>query len=164
MRDARRLDGRITIGAVPDSEDLDQLVELGFKTLIDVRDADEKFGGLVEKRARERGLTYISIPMVRGAITIDEVLVFHRQVYRRGSAPLYCFSRYGKRPLALLLLFEAVASHQPLVYVYRKAATFGLDLQGDAVLDAFLVDFYNTGRMESVVAAIREVRPDLLRP
>jgi len=162
MRDARRFDSRITIGGVPDSEDLDQLVALGFKTLIDVRDGDEKFGGQVEKRARDRGLGYVSIPIVRGEIRLEDVLEFCRQIYKRGSAPLYCFSRYGKRPLALLLLFEAVASQQPLAYIYRKSATFGLNLQGDEALDSFLVDFYNHGQMEPIVASIREARPDLL--
>ena len=35
MRNARKFDDRITIGGVPDSEDLSQLKDLGYKKLVD---------------------------------------------------------------------------------------------------------------------------------
>jgi len=162
MKNARRYDSRITVGAVPDSEDLQQLERLGYKTLIDLRDDDERFGGLVEKRARDLGLAYIGIPVVRDEITIEQVLSFYQCAYRRGAAPLYCFSRYGKRPLALLLLLDAVAQQKPLTYIFRRAAKFGMNLEGDLALHAFLTDFYNSGKIEPIVAAIRELRPDLV--
>ena len=44
MINAKRFDDRITIGGVPVQEDLHQLKEIGYKTLVDVRDNDEKFG------------------------------------------------------------------------------------------------------------------------
>lgn len=162
MKNARRYDSRITIGGVPDSDDLDQLKELGYKLLIDLRDEDEKFGGLVEKRAIERGMEYASIPILRDEITIGQALTFYHKAYARGSAPLYCFSRHGKRPLALLLLLEAVARNKPLTYIFRRAASFGMNLEGDLSLNSFLTDLYNSGRMTPVVNAIRELRPDLL--
>ncbi len=162
MKNARKYDSRVTIGAVPDSEDLQQLRDLGYRTLIDLRDDDEKFGGVVEKRGRELGMAYIGIPIVRDEITMDQVLAFYQDVYRRGSGPLYCFSRHGKRPLALLLLLEAVAQHKPLSFIFRRAAKFGMNLEGDLSLNAFLTEFYNSGKMEPIVAAIRQLRPELL--
>ena len=45
MKNGRKFDERITIGGVPDNEDLEQLKELGLQTVIDVRDEEERFGG-----------------------------------------------------------------------------------------------------------------------
>ena len=61
MRNARKYDDRITIGGVPDSEDLNQLKDLGYKTLIDLREEAEKFGGLVQRLAEAMG--FRSLPV-----------------------------------------------------------------------------------------------------
>lgn len=161
MRNARKFDGRITIGSVPDSEDLAQLKELGYKTLIDLRDDQEKFGGLVQKRASKLGIKYVSMPVSRDEIRMEDVLDFYHAVYEKGSAPIYAFSRFGKRPLAFLLLFHAVLIDEPMSLIYRKASRFGLDLEGDMTLRSFLVDFYNSGCVEPIAESIRKLRPDL---
>jgi uncharacterized protein (TIGR01244 family) len=161
MRNAKRFDDRITIGGVPDSEDLAQLKELGYKTLVDLRDEEEKFGGLVERRATALGLKYLNIPIYREEIKMDDVVDFYHAVYEKGSAPIYAFSRFGKRPLAFLLLFEAVLANQPVSAIFRKAGKFGLDLEGDLSLRSFLVDFHNSGCVEPVAESIRKLRPDL---
>ena len=49
MKNAKKFDERITIGGVPDNEDLKQLKKQGYKTLIDVRDEEEKFRVYLEK-------------------------------------------------------------------------------------------------------------------
>lgn len=162
MKNARRYDKRITIGSVPTGEDLVQLKELGYKTIVDVRDEEEKFGGLVRKKTFELGMSYISIPVTREAITLKDVDTFFQTVYAKKSAPLYAFSRFGKRPLAFLLLFEAVAKGDPLIKIFRQAARFGLNLEGDLCLHSFLVEFYNEGYMALVIRSIQELRPDLL--
>lgn len=143
MRNAKKFDDRVTIGGVPDSEDLAELKELGFKTIIDLRDEDEKFGGLVEKRAVGLGLGYVSIPIRREEIKEDDVTQFHQAVYEEEKEPIYAFSRFGKRPLAFLLLFEGKGKDEHLPMIFRKASHFGLNLQGDQILQDFLVNFYN---------------------
>lgn len=151
------------MGRVPSGEDIAQLVQLGYKTLVDVREEDEKFGGQVETRARELGLHYISIPIKRDSIRIEEVQQFYEAVYARGSAPLYVFSRFGKKPLAFLLLLEVVANGESLIRVFERASRIGIDLQGDLALRAFLVEFFNSGRIVEVVESIVAYRPDLLK-
>jgi len=143
MKNAKKFDDRVTIGGVPDSEDLGQLKELGFKTLIDLRDEDDKFGGLVEKRAVDLGLRYVSIPIDREEIREDDLTQFRQAVSEKQGAPIYAFSRFGKRPLAFLLLFEAEGKDEHLPMIFRKARQFGLNLQGDLLLQDFLVNFYN---------------------
>jgi len=162
MRNARRMDRNITLGQVPDAEDLAQLAELGFRTVVDVREEDEKFGGRVEKMSREKGLGYMSISIRREEIHLDDVLRFYHVVYDKDGGPYYVFSRYGKKPLAFLLLFEAVAAGDPLGRVFQRASRIGIDLRGDLPLQSFLVNFYNSSCIEEVVGAIRELRPDLL--
>ncbi len=161
MRNARRYDDRITVGSVPDSEDLAQLKELGYKTIIDLRDEEEKFGGMVEKRSHAMGLRYIKIPIVREEIKMEDVTDFYHAIYEKGSAPIYAFSRFGKRPLAFLLLFEMVVKEEPLPTIFKKASRFGLNLEGDMPLRSFLSDFYNSGCIEPIVDSIRKLRPDL---
>ncbi|MBI5529110.1 MAG: hypothetical protein HY897_22515 [Deltaproteobacteria bacterium] len=161
MRNARKYDDRITVGSVPDQDDLNQLKEIGFKTLVDLRDEDEKFGGYVAKRTTALGLRYISIPIRRDDITVEDAVRFFNVVYEKGSAPIYAFSRFGKRPLALLLLLETVSKGEPLYKVYQRAATFGLDLEGDITLKAFLVEFYNAHWLEPIAENLAKLRPDL---
>jgi adenylylsulfate kinase len=162
MRNAIRTNERVTLGRVPDQDDLIQLAQLGYRTLVDVRADEEKFGGLVEKRACELGLRYLSVPVIRSQIELDDVLKFYRIVYDQQNAPVYAFSRFGKKPMAFLVLLEAVARAEPLPQVFRRASRWGMDLRGDLCLQEFLVDFYNAGQTGQLWQVIRELRPDLV--
>ena len=162
MRNARKYDDRITIGLVPSSEDLEQLKELGYKTLIDLRDDTERFGGLVERRAGALGLAYKSIPVARSSISLQDVKSFYEEVFKKGSAPLYVFSRLGKKPVVFLLLFETVARRGALVNIYRKADKLGFRLQGDLDFQSFLLSLVNSGEIQEIVDEVRKTRPDIL--
>jgi len=137
-------------------------LELGYKTVVDVREESEKFTGAVERRAKEQDMRYVNIPVSRETIRIEDVIGFYRNVYEKLSAPLYVFSRLGRKPLAFLLLFEAVAQSRPLVWIFQRASRIGIDLRGDMVLQSFLINFYNAGSVEEVVAEIQKLRPDLI--
>jgi protein tyrosine phosphatase (PTP) superfamily phosphohydrolase (DUF442 family) len=163
MRNARRYDFRITIGGVPSGEELEQLRDLGYRTLVDTRDAPEKFGGAVEKRALEIGLDYVSVPVDRGEISMDKLSEFYFTLYRKDSAPLYVFSRFGKRPLAFLLLLDIVRRDEPLLKLFSRASYFGLSLEEDEALHEFLVRTYRNLELERLVTAVCESRPELFR-
>jgi adenylylsulfate kinase len=163
MRNATKFDANITIGYVPDREDLAQLKELGYRTLVDVRENEEKFGGLVEKWAVDQAFHYVSIPIARDQLSLEAILGFYRIVYDKSNAPIYVFSRFGKKPLAFLVLMEAVANDEPLARVFQRASRMGVDLRGDMCLQAFLVDFFNSGNPERIKQAVAELRPELLR-
>ncbi len=161
MRNATRIDERITIGRVPTAEDLEQLARLGYRSVLDVRSSQEKFGGQVEQQARRLGLHYLSVPIIRSQIEMDDVVRFYRLVYDAANAPLYVFSRYGKKPAAFLVLLDAVAHDEPLVSVFQRASRIGFDLQGDLCLQSFLVDFFNSGCTDALRDLIGALRPDL---
>jgi adenylylsulfate kinase len=162
MKNARRFDHNITVGVVPDADDLAQLKELGYRTLVDLRADDERFGGFVEKRARSLGLAYLNAPVVRSQIDFDEVSRFYRLVYDGANAPCYVFSRYGKKPTAFLVLLEAMAWGEPMVKVARRASRLGFDLEGDPCLQRFLTDLFNGNRRSELEQLIAELRPDLV--
>ena len=163
MRNARVFNERITIGGVPDHEDLVQLKRLGYRTLVDLREAEEKFGGLVEKKAvMALALRYIAIPIQRAEINMADVTRFYDAVHEEGNAPVYAFSRFGKKPLAFLLLFEAAAAGDPFPTIFRQAGRFGLNIEGDLALREFLIGIYNAGDLQPVLDAVRKHRPDLL--
>lgn len=162
MRNARKYDDRITLGLVPDSEDLEQLKSLGYRTLVDVRDEQEKFGGLVEKRALKLGLRYVNVPIDREEIGTEELEKFYQALYEKGAEPLYVFSRYGRKPLAFLLLLEAVAKGDPLYKIFQKARRFGLGgLDGDLSLQSFLVNMINSPSLKRFLEVITRDRPGL---
>jgi uncharacterized protein (TIGR01244 family) len=165
MKNAKKYNDRVTIGEVPGREDLVQLRELGYKTLIDLREDTEKFGGLVKKTAEEMGFRFFEIPIYRSGIKIEDVKRFYQAIYEKGSAPIYTFSRFGRKPLAFLLIFDGVANQEKhLIHkVIRRASEFGINLQGDLVLQEFLIDLLSSGDMEPIVESIRELRPDLIK-
>ena len=92
---------------------------------------------------------------------MEDVSKFYDTVYAKGAAPIYTFSRFGKKPLAFLLLLEVVAKGEHLPTIFRKASRFGLHLQGDEVLQEFLIEIYNSGNMGPIVESIRKHRSDL---
>lgn len=164
MQNAKKFNDRITLGLVPSAEDIHQLKELGYKTIIDLRDNQELFGGFVKKRAQESGLTYIHIPVQRDAIKLEDVKAFYEAVYAKGSAPLYVFSRLGRKPLVFVLLFDAVAQSQPLVRIYRQASRLGFHLECDFALQTFLYRLYDSAEFKELVDSVRRSRSDLFSP
>jgi adenylylsulfate kinase len=156
MRNARKFNEWIAIGSVPDKEDIIQLKEIGYKSIIDLRDDEEKFGGYVKKNSVENGLAYISIPICRKEISNSDVITFFEAVYEKSERPIYCFSRFGKRPLALLLLFDALANHKSIICIIKKSREFGLNLAGDLPLQDFIINTFNSPHLPEIMNKIKE--------
>ena len=161
MQNAKKFNDRITLGLVPSSEDIKQLKDLQYKTLIDLRDPEEMFGGLVGKWSREADLKYVHIPVQRQVIQLEDVKKFYHEVYAKGAAPLYVFSRLGRKPLVFLLLFDAVSQSQSIVRIYRQASRLGFHLECDFAMQNFLYRLYNSGEFKELVETIRKSRSDL---
>jgi adenylylsulfate kinase len=161
MKHLTRFDARIAIGHLPHRDDLPELSKLGYVCLVDVRAEREKSGDSLEKSAVALGLRYVTTPLSRDAIELDDVVRFCRVVYDRKNGPLYAFSRFGKKPLAFLVLLEAVANEEPLPRVFQRASRLGVDLRGDTYLESFLIELFNSGQQHALEAVARELRPEL---
>lgn len=162
MENAFKFDDRITIGTVPILDDLIQLKDLGYRTLVDLRAESERFGGRVRGKAEAMGFDFIDFPVSRDAIQIDDLKRFYSIVHREAAAPMYLFSRFGKKPLAFLLIFEAVARGDPVSRIFRRASRFGLSLAGDMCIQEFIVNLMNSCYVDEVLESVRELRPELL--
>ena len=157
MLNARKFDDRITVGAVPSTEDLGQLKELGYRTLVDVRDRDEEFGGYVRKKAARLGFMYIHIPVSWDGVCLEDLVEFYNVVFDKNSAPVYAFSRFGKKPLGFLLIFDAAAKGRTAVRVFKEASRFGIRPEGDEKLKDFIIRFVNSRDIESIVSKVSEL-------
>ena len=87
--------------------------------------------------------------------------MFYEHVFARGSAPLYVFSRLGRKPLVFLLLFDAVSQNQPVVRIYRRASQLGFHLEDDLAFQKFLYSLHNSEEFNRLVDTIRQSRSDL---
>ncbi len=164
MRNARQYNGRVTIGCVPAVEDIEDLKKLAFRTLVDLRAPDEKFNGTVQIKAADVGLSYVAIPVARNGITIDDVISFYRIVHAKNTAPLYVFSRQGRKPLAFLLMFDAVIMGHTVERLHERAAMLGLDLRGDSTLSHFIMKAMEEERLLDEAESLRNARPDIFGP
>jgi uncharacterized protein (TIGR01244 family) len=126
MKKGIKFDDRVTVGGVPDSEDLAELKELGFKTLVDLRGRDESSGDLVGRRALDLGLRYVSIPIHLKDIKEKDLIKFQRAVFEKEETPIYAFSRSGHTPLALLRLLQGEGRDVHLPTIIPKASHFGV--------------------------------------
>jgi adenylylsulfate kinase len=162
MKHATRFDARIAVGRQPGEHELQELKGLGYSSIVEVRAGADRPAGSLEKAAVDLGLRYLSVPLSRDSIELDDVIRFYQVVYDRANGPLYVFSRFGKEPLAFLVLMEAVADEEPLARVFQRASRLGVDLRGDMYLQAFLVEFFNGGNQDKLKKAIAEFRPELL--
>ena len=157
----RRYDERITVGGVPGEEEIAQLRALGCRTLVDSRMKSEVFDGATERHARKLRVNYISAPINRDEMTIEDTCRFLRAVHEKGSAPIYAFSRSGREPLALLLLFEAILCGCQVLWILQRASEFGLDLEGDECLHRYIVGNFDNPAFLEIVNAVYCSRPDL---
>jgi len=161
MQNAKKFNDRITIGIVPTEEDLQQLKQIGVKTLVDLREEREKFSGQVGERAQQLGLRYVAIPVSRDDIKLEDVLKFYQVAFEQRNEPIYAFSRFGKKPLTFLLLFEAGIRGEPVQRIFRKASNFGLSLDGDLSIQEFVVRFINSNEMDKMLETMRTHIPSL---
>jgi len=156
MRNAIAYDDRITIGSVPTSEDMEQLADHGYRTIVDLRSGDEKMGGYVEILAEARGIRPVSIPITRTEITYGRVARFYEAVFLELPGPIYAFSRNGRRPLGLLVLFDVITLGEPAVMLFQRGARYGMNLEGDLYLQLFLVKASRDPAFRDTVRAICE--------
>ena len=161
MKNLIKYNSRIAIGDVPRGAKIVKLAAMGYHTLVDLRNEEEKRCRDVWWRARELGMSYIDIPIYRENIELEDVFQFLFAVHEMGNPPFYAFSKKGRRPLAFLILYDAVLNDRPIDSVFAKASQLGIQLEDDALLMDFLVEFNDRWRMKEVVTIIQTLSCDL---
>ena len=96
-----------------DINDLDQINENGFKTIICFRPEDEDKENqpkqeLLKKEAKKRGIGFISIPVIPGQMTDENINKFSQE-FNQNEQPVLGYCKSGGRAKSI---YQAYEQHQ----------------------------------------------------
>lgn len=128
----RKINEEISVAPQIDPAEVATLAELGFKSLICNRPDGEDFGqpdfATVAEEAGKAGLAVKFIPIVSGAMTMDDVTAFGEAMDELPK-PVFAYCRSGTRSATLWALSEGQKG-TPAADIIRQAASAGYDLSG----------------------------------
>lgn len=131
MADIRTLTPDLAVAPQIDLADLAAIKQAGFRTVINNRPDGESPGqpasAEVEAEAVRLGLAYRSVPVVSGAMTMDDVAAFDAALSET-DAPALAFCRSGTRSATLWAFTQAGARSPDEILSIASAA--GYDLSG----------------------------------
>lgn len=127
MSDAKKISDEFSAGGQPTSEDLKQLADQGFKSVVNLRSLDET-GALVDEQqqAEAAGLQYVNVPVksteANGELTA-KVLAEVEQL----PTPVYFHCGVGGRASAAALIAFATQQKLSREAVLAKAKELGVN-------------------------------------
>jgi sulfide:quinone oxidoreductase len=131
MADIRMLTPEIAVAPQIRLEDLAAIKEAGFKTVINNRpdgeSMDQPPSAAIEAEAARLGLAYRYVPVVSGAMTMDDVSAFDAALSET-EGPALAFCRSGTRS-ATLWAFTQAGARAP-DEIIAIAGNAGYDLSG----------------------------------
>lgn len=131
MADIRTLTPDVAVAPQIDLADLQAIKDAGFKTVINNRpdgeSPDQPSSAEVEAESNRVGLAYRHVPVVSGAMTMDDVAAFDAAL-SESDAPTLAYCRSGTRS-ATLWAFTQAGARSP-DEILSIAAEAGYDLSG----------------------------------
>lgn len=105
-----RINEQVTVGPQPSEEELKELKQEGFRTVINFREPGEEDQPLTpdaeEARVRALGMEYLHVPVSQDAMETEQVDRFRDQ-FRRAAKPVYAHCKTGKRAGAFVMMHAA---------------------------------------------------------
>ena len=98
----------MSIGGIPDDAGIKELVQKGFKTIVDLRTEEEISNPDEPRLAQSAGIHYIHLPVKGDGLSEDKLSMFYQTVFDEEKYPVYIHGPKGIRPLALLLTITAL--------------------------------------------------------
>ncbi len=127
--DIRQLDDRLSLMAQPSPEDIDQLAEKGFRTIISNRPRgeteDQPDMQALRDRAEALGMMWREVPVKPGEYSQAEIEAF-AETLQSSPTPILGFCRTGKRVAHLWAYSQA--PHRPVSELMDAASAAGYDL------------------------------------
>lgn len=110
MANRIEMDERVTVGPQPSEEELKELAEEGFKSVVNFRTAGEEDQplGPDEEAARVRslGMAYLHVPVSMDSMEAEQADRF-REKFRELPKPVYAHCKSGKRAGAFVMMHTA---------------------------------------------------------
>ena len=97
-------------------DDLEQISENGFKTIICFRPQDEDKENqpkqdILKKEAKKRGISFVSIPVIPGQVTDENINQFNNE-FSQNAQPILGYCKSGGRAKNIYLAYEQLQKNQ----------------------------------------------------
>lgn len=138
----RAITNHISIGGQPDESDLQELQDKGFRTIINLRDENEKDYRADEEREVEgRGLNYASVPISPELLDDIAMQRFSNAIDAEDAPPIYIHCAGGGRAGVLTLIHLAVENGWSLLEAEATGKELGLTPAAASPYRAFFEDY-----------------------
>jgi cytochrome b6-f complex iron-sulfur subunit len=134
----RKISDTITVTSQPSAEELKTLAERGFRTVVNLRTANEP--GLLEDEeqlAHDAGLNYAWIPTAPAILDDASVARFIQVIDSAGGQPALVHCKGGGRAGIMALLHEAVRHGWSVAQTLEEGAKLGIAPASDSPYRAF---------------------------
>lgn len=125
-----KINDQITVGGQPSGEELRTLAEQGFKTIVNLRAADEDNQPLTPaaeaKMAERLGMRYLHLPMARSDMQEHQVHDFRSQLDKL-PAPIFVHCASGRRSGAFAMMHVAAEQGMSGAATLQKARQMGFE-------------------------------------
>ncbi|MFM7425716.1 MAG: beta-lactamase hydrolase domain-containing protein [Elainella sp.] len=127
MTDTKKISDEFSAGGQPTPEDLTQLAETGFKSVVNLRFPDES-GTLTDEQqlAESAGLSYVNVP-VQSTEANPELTAQVLAELEHLPTPVYFYCRAGGRASAAALIAFATQQKLDRAAVLAKAQELGIN-------------------------------------
>jgi uncharacterized protein (TIGR01244 family) len=144
MPDKRmKINDQVTVGAQPSEEEISQLHEEGFQSIVNFRTEGEEEQPLSPDAEGEKveaaGMKYLSIPVSMKSMTAGQVDQFCRQ-FKDLPKPIFAHCKSGKRAGAMVMMHVAVEKGMTGDQTLQKAEEMGFECDKEE-LKAFVKNY-----------------------
>jgi uncharacterized protein (TIGR01244 family) len=132
MPDKMKINDQVTVGPQPSEEEIAQLAQDGFQTVVNFRTDGEEEQPLSPAAEGEKvesaGMKYLNIPVSMESMGPEQVDQFRSQ-FKDLSKPLYAHCKSGKRAGAMVMMHMAVEQGMTGDQTLQKAEDMGFECE-----------------------------------
>ncbi len=148
MKERIKINDQWVVGGQPTEEQLEQLAQEGFKTVVNFRTAGEVEQPLSPKeegeKVRKLGIEYLHIPVSTENMSPEQVDQFRQQIPQLPT-PLFAHCGTGKRAGAFVMMHTAIEARMSGEEGLQKAEQMGFECDTPHLME-FVKDYIDRNR------------------